>query len=139
MTTSVSLGTIVCFTAESMCDTKYTNRGNNEHRSLHLWSPMSVTTTSEDGKELSTQCVLIVDFSGFSEIYPVRVIPWLPLSLLTNQFDRHLLHCERCMNKALYAIKNRILGHVCYNMLLAIIFFFWKIPMTFILSKICHL
>ena len=80
------------------------------------------TSSSEEGKELSTQWVLIVNFSGLGEIYPVRVTRSMPFSLLTKQFNGHLLRCGRSMDKVLYAIKNRILGHdVCYNMLLATI------------------
>ncbi len=66
--------------------------------------------------------VFIVNFSGLSEIYLVRVTKSMHLSLLTKQFNGHLLCCRRCTDKVLYAIKKRIFGHnVCYNMLLATI------------------
>jgi hypothetical protein len=78
--------------------------------------------TFEDDQELSTQWVFIVNFSGLSEIYLVRVTKSMHLSLSTKQFNGHLLCCRRCTDKVLYAIKKRIFGHnVCYNMLLATI------------------
>jgi hypothetical protein len=71
-------------------------------------SPMLFSGRSEARKELSTQWVLIIDFSGLSEIYLVRItrLP-MPLSILTEQFDGHLLRYGSCMEKVLHAVKKR--------------------------------
>jgi hypothetical protein len=46
----------------------------------------------------------------------------MPLTQILTQFGSHVLCCSRCTDKAIYAIKNRTLGHDAnYNILLATI------------------
>jgi hypothetical protein len=53
------------------------------------------------------------NFSGMSEIYLVRVTRSMPLSSLPKQFDGHLLHCGRYIDKVLYEKKTEFLGTMC--------------------------
>jgi len=80
--------------------------------------------------------ILILDWPGLDKIHPFRVTRFISERTIMAQFRDHALPCPSCMDKVLYALKNRTLGYdTDYNFFLQTIVKYLQSPETFTITE----
>jgi hypothetical protein len=71
-----------------------------------MLNPSSQCSVTQESK-----WILILDWPGLDKIHPFRTTRCMSAETIMAQFRDHALRCPSCMDKVLYALKNRTLGY----------------------------